>query len=118
MDAKTLVREWFDKWDQGDFLNLPLADDFKHTSPFGTIDGKEVYLNLVKENQDKFLGYKFTFQRGTIKFLRIKKLVCVIQLTKAMTSAWMLVSGSISRMVRLAKSYPTIILEKSGKRGN
>ena len=43
----------------GDFLDLPIADNFKHTSPFGTIDGKKAYLDLVQENKDKFLGYHF-----------------------------------------------------------
>ena len=59
MTLQELVKTWFDKWNEGDFLQLPIADEFKHTSPFGTIDGKEKYLDLVKENKDKFLGYKF-----------------------------------------------------------
>ena len=59
MSAEKLIKEWFNKWEEGDFLNLPLADNFIHTSPFGTIEGKENYLNLVKENKDKFLGYRF-----------------------------------------------------------
>ena len=51
-----LVKEWFDIWNNGDFENLPLSDDFKHTSPYGTIDGKEAYMNLIEANKDKFLG--------------------------------------------------------------
>ncbi len=54
-----LVKEWFAKWNSGDYMNLPISDNFKHTSPFGTINGKEAYLNLVKENEEKFLGYTF-----------------------------------------------------------
>ena len=54
-----LVRKWFSKWNEGDFMNLPIMEDFKHTSPFGTIIGKENYLDLVSQNQDKFLGYTF-----------------------------------------------------------
>ena len=50
---------WFEIWQKGDFLSLPIADDFKHTSPFGTIDGKKAYLDLVQANKDKFLGYEF-----------------------------------------------------------
>lgn len=56
---KKLVKEWFDKWDNGDFLNLPVSENFRHTSPFGTIDGKDEYIKLVEENKDKFLGYRF-----------------------------------------------------------
>ena len=59
MDLKDLVKIWFEKWDNGDYLNLPISENFKHTSPFGTIDGKQTYLDLVKENEDKFLGYTF-----------------------------------------------------------
>lgn len=59
MDMKKLVKQWFDKWDKGDFHQLPVSDNFKHTSPFGTIDGKQAYIGLVQENQDKFLGYVF-----------------------------------------------------------
>ncbi len=59
MKIKALIRDWFDKWEQGDFLNLPVSDTFKHTSPFGTIDGKKNYIALVSQNKDKFLGYSF-----------------------------------------------------------
>jgi len=59
MKLEKLVKDWFDKWDKGDFQHLPIAEHFKHTSPFGTIDGKQAYLQLVKENKDKFLGYQF-----------------------------------------------------------
>ena len=59
LQTKALIKDWFQKWETGDFLNLPLADDFSHTSPFGTTRGKETYLNLVQANKDKFLGYRF-----------------------------------------------------------
>ena len=59
MTLQQLVKDWFSKWDEGDFMNLPVAERFKHTSPFGTIDGKEAYLDLVQANKDKFLGYRF-----------------------------------------------------------
>ncbi len=62
--TESLVKEWFDKWEKGDFLDLPISDDFKHTSPFGTIDGKKAYIDLVKKNQDKFLGYAFEIKSG------------------------------------------------------
>ena len=54
-----LVTQWFEKWDNGDYRNLPISKNFKHTSPFGTIDGKQTYLDLVKENENKFLGQSF-----------------------------------------------------------
>ncbi|KAA3614994.1 MAG: nuclear transport factor 2 family protein [Calditrichaeota bacterium] len=58
-ETQNLVKVWFDKWEDGDFLNLPVSEKFKHTSPFGTTEGKENYISLVQENKDKFLGYSF-----------------------------------------------------------
>ena len=59
MDLKKIVKEWFDKWESGDFLNLPITENFKHTSPYGTVNGKTAYISLVEANKDKFLGYRF-----------------------------------------------------------
>lgn len=59
MKLEELVKQWFAKWDSGDYLNLPITASFKHSSPFGTIDGKQTYLDLVKENENKFLGQTF-----------------------------------------------------------
>lgn len=56
---KSLVNNWFEKWRTGDFLNLPISDDFQHTSPFGTIEGKQAYMDVVETNKVKFLGYEF-----------------------------------------------------------
>lgn len=59
MELKELVKEWFNKWESGDFHSLPISENFKHTSPFGTVKGKEQYVSLVEGNKDKFLGYHF-----------------------------------------------------------
>jgi hypothetical protein len=59
MTTKTLVKTWFATWEEGDFQSIPVSDDFRHTSPFGTIEGKTAYFELVEKNRDKFLGYKF-----------------------------------------------------------
>ena len=56
---KKLVYTWFNKWELGQYHDLPISDGFKHHSPFGTIDGKSTYLNLIRKNEDKFLGHKF-----------------------------------------------------------
>ncbi|MDJ0644777.1 MAG: nuclear transport factor 2 family protein [Flavobacteriaceae bacterium] len=56
---KELVKKWFNAWEEGDFHAIPVSENFKHTSPFGTIVGKKAYLNLVESNRDKFLGYQF-----------------------------------------------------------
>lgn len=59
MNIKTLVKTWFAKWEEGDFYQLPVTENFSHTSPYGTIQGKQAYLNLVEENKDKFLNHHF-----------------------------------------------------------
>lgn len=59
MNTETLVRKWFQLWEKGLFEDLPISEDFQHHSPFGVITGKESYLNLVRNNKDKFLGYSF-----------------------------------------------------------
>jgi hypothetical protein len=59
MDLKDLIKKWFKKWENGEFLDLPISENFKHTSPFGTINGKKQYVSLVEENKDKFLDYRF-----------------------------------------------------------
>lgn len=58
-NIKQLIHLWFTIWESGNYLELPISNDFCHTSPFGTIEGKENYIDLIKANEDKFLGYKF-----------------------------------------------------------
>lgn len=59
MNAQALVEKWFDAWKSGDFHLIPVSNSFRHTSPFGTVEGKQAYLELVEANRDKFLGYQF-----------------------------------------------------------
>lgn len=59
MKPQEIVKEWFKVWEEGDFHNIPVTEDFVHVSPYGTINGKETYLNLVETNKDKFLGHRF-----------------------------------------------------------
>jgi hypothetical protein len=80
MKLPDLINTWFEKWNSGDFLSLPVSEDFKHTSPFGTIEGKAAYLELVKKNKDKFLGYQFFIhdkitseKRACVRYTAIKE---------------------------------------------
>ena len=59
MNEKELVKTWFNCWKNDNYINLPITNEFIHTSPFGTIKGKKEYLNLINNNKDKFLGYTF-----------------------------------------------------------
>jgi len=79
MNLKALVKEWFEKWEAGDFQDLPIAENFKHTSPFGTINGKKEYIDLVEANKDKFLGYRFEIhdeiydeRKGCVRYTAIQ----------------------------------------------
>ncbi len=80
MTAATIVKKWFETWERGDFNNLPITDNFCHKSPFGTISGKENYLNLVRQNKDKFIGYNFEIEdviymdnKACIRYLAIQE---------------------------------------------
>ena len=64
METEDLVRQWFEKWEKGDYQELPISENFQHTSPFGTITGRQSYLELVKKNEDKFLGQTFEIHDG------------------------------------------------------
>lgn len=59
MDTKEVVKKWFYTWEEGGFMDLPISENFKHTSPYGIINGKKQYINLVEANKDKFLGHNF-----------------------------------------------------------
>ncbi|WP_338733277.1 nuclear transport factor 2 family protein [Mangrovimonas cancribranchiae] len=60
MTLESLIKKWFACWECGDLNNLPISKKFTHSSPFGTIESKQSYLELVNNNKDKFLNYKFT----------------------------------------------------------
>lgn len=59
MNTEQLIQNWFEVWENGDFENIPVSEDFVHTSPYGTIEGRDAYLNLVATNREKFLGHSF-----------------------------------------------------------
>ena len=59
MTTQELVERWFDCWANGQLNDLPIAPHFQHTSPYGTINGKAAYMELVNTNRDKFLGNRF-----------------------------------------------------------
>lgn len=59
MNIQTLVKQWFDCWESGDIEDLPISKTFTHISPYGTIEGKADYLELVEANREKFLGHRF-----------------------------------------------------------
>ena len=46
--AEFLAKLWIDYWNEGRPDDIPLADAFVHTSPFGRIEGRENYLQTVK----------------------------------------------------------------------
>ena len=47
-NTERLARAWIQGWIDGDPDSIPLAKDFVHTSPFGTIEGREIYLEKIK----------------------------------------------------------------------
>ncbi|WP_298761175.1 nuclear transport factor 2 family protein [uncultured Psychroserpens sp.] len=68
-----IVKKWFDCWNNGVIEDLPIADDFSHTSPFGTITPKSEYMDIVLKNKNDFLGNTLTI----IKQIQEVENVCV-----------------------------------------
>lgn len=68
-----VVKKWFHCWETGNIEELPIAEDFSHTSPFGTIATKERYLDIVNKNKKDFLGNTLT----VTKQIREGNNVCV-----------------------------------------
>ena len=55
-----VVKQWIECWNSGNVDDLPIADDFCHTSPFGTIESKARYMEIVNKNRQDFLGNQLT----------------------------------------------------------
>jgi hypothetical protein len=47
-DTERVARRWIEVWGEDDPATLPLAPGFVHESPFGRIEGREKYLEIVK----------------------------------------------------------------------
>lgn len=47
-EAERLARASIDGWNAGKPDDIPLASDFVHASPFGTVKGREQYLDWVR----------------------------------------------------------------------
>jgi hypothetical protein len=47
-EAGARARTWIECWSRGVPDEIPLAGEFKHTSPFGCVQGREKYLDWVK----------------------------------------------------------------------
>ncbi|MGA7303265.1 MAG: nuclear transport factor 2 family protein [Rhodothermales bacterium] len=47
-EAERLARAWIEGWIAGTPDDIPLAEDFTHSSPFGVVKGREKYLEWVK----------------------------------------------------------------------
>lgn len=59
-DIHPVVRKWLSCWETGNIDALPIEDSFRHTSPFGTIETKQRYLEIVGKNKADFLGNTLT----------------------------------------------------------
>lgn len=55
-----VLAKWFSCWESGNTEELPISEDFSHTSPFGTINPKSKYLDIVNKNKKDFLGNTLT----------------------------------------------------------
>ena len=53
---RQIVDDWFAAFREKDISKLNLAADFLHSSPYGVIEGSQVYLDLVRENSEAFFS--------------------------------------------------------------
>lgn len=63
MKLDPVVSKWFSCWQTGNLDELPVIENFTHTSPFGTIKTKAKYLQIVAKNKAEFLDNKLTVTR-------------------------------------------------------
>lgn len=68
-----VVARWIECWNTANLDDLPISDNFKHTSPFGTIEPKSRYLEIVEKNRNDFLGNKLT----VLKHIQQGENVCI-----------------------------------------
>lgn len=47
-EAEKLGLAWINGWIEGKPDEIPLTDDFTHSSPFGVVSGRQEYLEWVK----------------------------------------------------------------------
>jgi len=47
-ESELLALAWINGWNEGKPDDIPLASEFTHASPFGTVAGREKYLAWVK----------------------------------------------------------------------
>ena len=62
--SKQLAEAWFAAFQNKSISQLEalLAEAFSHSSPFGTIEPREAYLDLVRANPDAFFSPKIDVQ--------------------------------------------------------
>ncbi|WP_353777713.1 nuclear transport factor 2 family protein [Winogradskyella sp. 3972H.M.0a.05] len=68
-----IVKKWIECWSNGNIEDLPITEDFSHTSPFGTITPKSKYMDIVLKNREDFLDNTLT----VIKQIEEGNNVCV-----------------------------------------
>lgn len=112
---RELVDKWFNLWETGDFMALPLADTFSHTSPYGTVNGKEAYLQLADKNRKMFLGNTFeihdTLFSGNIACVRY---TMYSKTGRLKVSEWFYAKGGLINKI---VSYYNLKEERSAGRG-
>ena len=53
---REIADAWLQAFIEKDLTNLKLAEDFVHTSPFGAIRGRDIYLEIVRANEEAFFS--------------------------------------------------------------
>jgi len=102
-DLHPVIKKWFECWETGNIDALPITDNFSHTSPFGTIQPKKRYLEIVSKNKKDFLENKLT----VLKQIKEGNEVCV-QFEQKNTNTglemtvceWYVLDGNLIKAIR------------------
>jgi len=57
---ENLAQAWFDAFGRKDLSELALAEDLVHSSPYGDIESRQAYLDLVDQNPAAFFSPEIT----------------------------------------------------------
>jgi len=99
--SRQIVQVWFDAWESGRFTDIPITDDFRHFSPFGVVEGKASYLEMVEANRDKFLGHRFIIHEGLYESDRAAVRYTAVQGDFSLeVSEWYQFEGDLIREIR------------------
>ena len=60
--SRKVAENWLHAFQQKDISLVALAEGFTHSSPFGVVEGRDTYLNMVRANEAAFFDVELEVQ--------------------------------------------------------